>query len=63
MIWCGIVCGKDYPILDINNLTSIAGMFVPEFGDEEEDVAFTPTRRSVDCGKVTEEEFNEVFTS
>jgi len=38
-------------------------MFVPEFGDEEEDVAFTPTRRSVDCGKVTEEEFNEVFTS
>jgi len=37
---------------------------VPEFGDEEEDVLLLLLQgASVDCGEVTEEEFNEVFTS
>ena len=37
---------------------------VPEFGDEEEDVLLLLLQgASVDCGEVTEEEFNEVFIS
>jgi hypothetical protein len=37
---------------------------VPEFGDEEEDVLLLLLQgASVDCGEVTEEEFNEVFTT